>query len=250
MSPMRNKSWVYQITALCIVLGMLLAMSLKTQKQAIREGALVRFPDVSAAIRDVKQQNGKLRKELTETKFKYFDLLRRQASGSKNSRAFLDALSSSEMMACTVGLHGPGVVVTLNDSPKLDRTETDPNVIRNYLVHESDIWGVVNTLFSAGAEAISINQQRWIANSSIKCGGDIILINSVETAKPFIIKAIGKPDVLASALDMRGGASDGLFLLDMIQVKKETNVEVPAYTGASRFNVARPVEEGESKKAE
>ena len=94
------------------------------------------------------------------------------------------------------------------------------------MVHDSDLRSVVNELFSAGAEAIAINDQRLVANSSIRCVGPTVLVNSERLAPPYKIAAIGKPDVLQSALDMQGGALDieGLFMLDMIKIEKEPDV--------------------------
>lgn len=240
--PVRGKSWVFQVTALCIVLGALLAASLKTQRQAAKQGLPVRYPDVQAALRITRQDNIQLQQELAEYKDRYERLARQQARGSNDARALEKALAEAKMLAGTVPVRGPGVIITLRDSPKLDPNETRKDVIENYIVHDYDIRAVTNELFSMGAEAISVNDQRLIATSSIRCAGQPILVNSVQVAPPYTIKAIGKPDVLEKSLDLAGGPADGLFLLDMIEIKKVTNMVVPAYTGSARFNVAVPVQ--------
>jgi uncharacterized protein YlxW (UPF0749 family) len=243
----RGKGWVFQVTALCIVLGMLLALSLRTQRRAVSEGIPNRWPAVRTEFINLKQENARLQRDLAEYKERYDELLRNQAKGQKGTEALETVLKEMKLLAGVVPVRGPGVVVTLHDSPKRDVNETRPEVIENYIVHDYDIRAVVNELFAAGAEAISVNGQRLIATSSIRCVGPVILVNSVKVAAPYVIKAIGKPDDLQKALELPGGAADGLFLLDMIEVKQQPDILIPAYTGSTRFNWAKPVTETKKK---
>lgn len=238
LSPVRGKSWLFQVTALCIVLGMLLALSLKTQRQAVSEGIPARWPALRVEFLNLKRENVNLQRDLAEYKSRYEKLAREQAAGISSTKGIQQALDEAQMLAGTVAMRGAGIVVTLNDSPKRDPSETRKDVVEQYMVHDSDIRDIVNELFSAGAEAISINNQRLVANSSIRCAGAVVLVNSVQIAPPYIIKAIGKSEVLEKALELPMGVADGLFLLDMIQIKRETDISVPAFTGSTRFNIA------------
>ena len=101
---------------------------------------------------------------------------------------------------------GPGVTITLTDSKIDPETVLNPNAL---LLHDMDILSIVNELRNTGAEAISINDQRVITTTSIKCGGAIININGERIGAPFIIKAIGLPENLAN-LDRPGGYLDNL----------------------------------------
>ncbi len=245
--PVRGKSWVFQVTALCIVLGMLLAFSLKTQRQAVGEGVPIRLPALRAEFRATKEQNVKLQEQIAE--------LKKQVAAYESSEnvpaSLTEALKTARMMAGLVAVRGRGVIVNLHDSPKLDPSETRSEVIENYMIHDSDIQDIVKELFAAGAEAISVNDQRLMATSSIRCVGPVVLVNSVQIAPPYIIKAVGKPDVLEKALEMPGGVADvnGLFLLDMIEIKKvtEPSIVIPAYTGVVKFTEGREVPETTKK---
>ena len=243
--PSRGNTWVFQVTALCIVLGMLLALALKTQRQSVDEGIPSRLPALKAEFRATKQENENLKQELGDYKQRYDELERRQAAGLKGAKSIQYSLRQARFLAGITAARGPGVVVALNDSPKLNPEETDEYIINRYLVHDYDIRRVVNELFSSGAEAVSINGQRLIATSSVRCVGAPILVNFVQVAPPFMIKAIGDPDVLEKSLQLPGGDLDSLFLLDMIEITKQQDIVVPAYRGAIRFDAARPVEEDE-----
>jgi len=220
---------------------MLLALSFKTQRQVIKEGMPDRMDALRAAFMMTKQDNQRLQRDLARTKARYERMAAQQASGIRSARGLEQALTEAKLLAGTVAVRGPGVVVTIHDSPKLDPSETRKDVIENYLAHDYDIQNVTNELFGAGAEAISINGQRLVANSSIRCVGAAVMVNSVRIAPPFIIKAIGDPSALEKALTTPGGAADGLILLDMIEIKKSNSITVPAYTGSSPIFRSQPV---------
>ena len=242
ISPIsKGKGWWFQVTALAVVLGMLLALALRTQRQAASEGIPNRFPALRTEFLNLKQQNGKLQKDLADYKSRYEDIVRKRARGELGAESLETVLNETKLFAGTATARGPGVIVTLHDSPKLEMSETRPDKVESYVVHDSDIRSVTNELFAAGAEAISVKGQRLIANSSIRCVGPVILVNSVQIAPPYVIKAIGKPEALQAAIELPGGVADELFPLDMIEVRKQPDMVVPAFTGSTRFNWAQAV---------
>ncbi len=134
---------------------------------------------------------------------------------------------------------GPGVIVTLNDSKKDVNSVLNPSSL---IVHDADVLSVINELKNAGAEAISINEQRLVPTSSISCGGNIIDINGEKVGAPFVIKAIGLPEQLA-ALSRPGGylerlKEDGIG----VELKKSNNITIPKYTGVITYEYARTIE--------
>ena len=131
---------------------------------------------------------------------------------------------------------GPGVIITLSDS-KLDiNSVLDPNSL---VVHDGDILSVINELKNAGAEAISINDQRLVPTTGIICGGNIIDINKEKVGAPFVIKAIGLPEQL-NGLNRYGG-----YLMNLqenygikVTTKKEEEITIPKYSGVIKFEYA------------
>lgn len=130
---------------------------------------------------------------------------------------------------------GPGVIITLSDSKKDANSVLNPNEL---LVHDGDVLSVINELKNAGAEAISINDQRIVPTTSISCGGNIIEINGEKVGAPFVIKAIGLPEQL-SALDRPGGYLDVLRDHSIGAELKQTNsITIPKYTGVISYKYA------------
>lgn len=131
---------------------------------------------------------------------------------------------------------GAGVIVTLSDSKKDSSSVLNPSTL---LVHDVDILSVVNELKNAGAEAISINDQRIVPTTGISCGGNIIDINGEKVGAPFVIKAIGLPEQLAG-LSRQGGYLELLIGYSVeAELKKSNNITIPKYTGVITYKYAQ-----------
>ena len=126
--PVRGKAWLWQITALCIVLGMLLALSLKTQRQAIESNEPARPVALRKAYRILKQQNIDLEKELTENKTRIEKLVKEQANKIGGTQETERVLDETKMAAGIVAVQGPGVIVLLHDS---ERTTLGGDVVHS-----------------------------------------------------------------------------------------------------------------------
>lgn len=134
---------------------------------------------------------------------------------------------------------GPGVIITLSDSKKDAASALDPSSL---LVHDADVLSIINELKNAGAEAISINDQRIVPTSSVICGGNIIEINGEKVGVPFEIKAIGLPEQLMGALSRQDGyvdilRSDGIE----VELKKSNSITIPKYAGVITYKYAQTV---------
>lgn len=130
-------------------------------------------------------------------------------------------------------VEGKGIELTVKDDPTVT-TETIGayDDISQHIVHDGDLRRIVNELKNAGAEAISINGQRIVTTTAITCIGNVIKINDEKVSSPFIIKAIGFPESMESALNRAGGFLDYLNDYGIItSIKKLDNVEIPKYAG-------------------
>ena len=133
---------------------------------------------------------------------------------------------------------GAGVIVTLTDSKKDISSSLNPS---DLIVHDLDVLSVINELKNAGAEAISINDQRLTPNSGIVCGGNIIDINGEKVGAPFIIKAIGLPEQLA-ALNRPGGYLAKLKEYSIgVELEKSNKITIPKYTGTITYKYAKTI---------
>ena len=105
----------------------------------------------------------------------------------------------------------------------------------------------LNELRAAGAEALSLNDERILATSEIRCAGPTVSVNNTKKAAPFVIRAIGDPETLENALKMPNGAVDQMKVYGInITIKRENNLTIGKYTGVINYKYATEVEKEES----
>lgn len=142
---------------------------------------------------------------------------------------------------------GPGVQVTLSDAPAelLEATPGDRNLL---VVHQQDIQAVVNALLKGGAEAVTVEGQRLISTTGIKCEGSFVLLQGVPYPNPYVIEAVGDPGELAGALSedeylkIYREQSDDPDIAVGWDLDIEDEVSAPAYGGLLSLSYARPLD--------
>jgi uncharacterized protein YlxW (UPF0749 family) len=133
------------------------------------------------------------------------------------------------MFLGNVKVIGKGVKVTLDDGAFDSKIEN----ANNYLVHEFHVFKVVNELYVSGASAVAINGQRLSSHSYIVCNGPVITVDGKPHPAPFVITAIGDPDVLSKALDIAGGIKDQLVNDHIVfSLEKENEIVLAPILGS------------------
>jgi uncharacterized protein YlxW (UPF0749 family) len=190
------------MVALTMAVAGLLAAVTYSQAAASAQG---REQVRSALIEDIQRDSGvtdelavqldTLQSEVARTRD---ELLAASAVGQRA----LDDLARAEQGAAAVPVKGPGLLVTLaNADPTADAdpvgggtTEEDPRG----RVRDGDLQLVVNALWAAGAEAVSINGQRLGPATAIRFAGEAVLVDFRPVSNPYEVSAIGDPDTLLS----------------------------------------------------
>ncbi|MBQ6975926.1 MAG: DUF881 domain-containing protein [Selenomonadaceae bacterium] len=151
-----------------------------------------------------------------------------------------DLIAELKIKACLTALEGEGVKIILHDSDKKISATENPNT---YIIHDDDLLRVINELRAAGAEAISINNQRLTALSEIRCAGPTLSVNNVRSSAPFEVYAIGDKKTLANAITMRGGVADTLGVWGIkVEVETSDKIYIPAYKGEFSGNYSSVTE--------
>ncbi len=230
------------LTLVSIFLGFILSIQFKTISKTVGEGVLPTQRAQQLAVELKKAQNerdaqAKMIEEL-ETKIKQYEM----SEVDKNVYAenLYNDTMKYRMLAGYLDLEGPGVVIEINDPP-VDLEYGEGYSIVDFL---DLVLQVISVLNAADAEAISINDQRYTAFTEIEKAGNHIEINGVSTSAPIVIKAIGRPETLESALNLKGGIVTELRYYDfLVQVNQEKNIVIPKYRKIKEFIYSSPVEE-------
>ncbi len=224
-----------------MILGILLTTSFYAQQKVKASSTDSRKKVLIATIKDLEKERNGLKSELENLRKKISEYETKAAADEGVLSTFTQKLSSLELAAGLVPVKGQGIVVTLEDSISVPPNK-NPN---DYIIHDTDIRSVVNALWSGGAEAISVNNQRIVSNTAIRCAGNTILINSTRLGTPYEIKAIGKNEQLLESLNkdqetkrLLGPYAKNYNLL--VKVEKIDSTTIPAYKGSMIIEYARP----------
>ncbi len=94
---------------------------------------------------------------------------------------------------------GPGLVVRLWDAPTPVQLP-DGATADDLVVHQQDLEAVMNGLWAGGAEAMTVQGHRVTATTSVRCVGNVLLIDGAVYSPPYEIAAIGDPERLRETL--------------------------------------------------
>ncbi|WP_027366078.1 DUF881 domain-containing protein [Desulfotruncus alcoholivorax] len=233
---MKNKSFYLILVLIGLIMGFILAVQFRmTSNIAQNESPSIDRPIALAQELDKA-------KESRDEQQKKVDSLRGQldqAAGGPELARVKEELDRARKEAGLTELRGSGVEVTLNDSNNVLQPGENPNF---YVLHDGDVLSILNELKAAGAKAISINDQRLISTSEVRCIGPTILVNKNQRlSPPFVIYALGNPETLANALKMKGGVVESLQIWGIqVDVKKVDKVVMPPYSGGLVFDYAKP----------
>lgn len=129
------------------------------------------------------------------------DRARAQALGSDGQGQLAAArLRELETVTGTIAVRGPALVVTLDDAPDGGAGAAPRGgQAGDGRVFDRDLQDVVNSLWFAGAEAISVNDQRLTAQTAIRSAGEAILVDFRPLSPPYVLRAIGDVDQLQAS---------------------------------------------------
>jgi uncharacterized protein YlxW (UPF0749 family) len=97
--------------------------------------------------------------------------------------------------------HGPGLRVIVDDAPDAGHSASATGRVR-----DTDLQRLLNGLWAAGAEAISVNGQRLTVLTAVRTAGDAILVAYRPLSPPYEVLAIGSPnDLQVDFVDGPGG---------------------------------------------
>ncbi len=197
MRDTRRSPWRFGVPLVCLLAGLLLAAT-----HGVSGGAEIRRSDAPRLVdlvREAQSSVNHLNAQRDELASKI------DAVHGRSSDTALAAMlrRSAELAgeADMTPVHGPGLAVTLEDAQR-DANGRFPRDASpdDLVVHQQDIQAVLNALWSAGAEAIQMQDQRIIATSVPRCVGNTLLLNGRTYSPPYTITAIGNAAAMQAAL--------------------------------------------------
>jgi len=208
---------------------------------ANREALLKQVETKNNEVRALERQVAKLQQDVDKLRANTL-----AATGSGTQLA--EQLTTLGVASGTVAVKGPGVEVVVDDAPSDGGASTKASLGR---ILDRDLQLLVNGLWAAGAEAVSVNGQRLTSLSSIRAAGDAILVDYRPLTRPYVVRAIGDPKSLEPRF-VDGAAGVSLRTLQSTygiryDVRSRSSMELPAASVGS-LTYAKPVSSQEVRR--
>ncbi len=230
------------IGIVCVFLGIIIAMQYKVFQVSLSGGDSLfkKQTDLTNELFVLREEKDQLNSELNDVRTKLQEIEESASTDNAIIKNLKDDVREYEILAGMTDVVGQGIVITIDNPPNDQSGLTDVSVVNEY----DEIVKLVNDLNAAGAEAISINEQRVIAISEIRAAGNSINVNFVPQTAPIVIKAIGKKSALEGAITFRYGQVTKLREASLlVDVKAIDEVLIPRYHGLVNFQYVKTVEE-------
>lgn len=194
---------------------------------------LMRETELKETLATYKEKYEETTNELNST-ISRIDEYKADEKSEEDAVALLEEeVNQANMLLGKTDVTGEGVIITIENTEGDSENEA-------MIVNTADLINLVNELRLAGAEAISINGERIVANSDIFDVGNFIYINGQRTTSPYEIKVIGDRKYLESALNIKGGYID-VYTLNGYNIKMESreDIVIGKYEGEMTLNYVK-----------
>ncbi len=231
--------WQLTLFVALVALGFLIAAQARSEAPRVRYTTQERAPLVET-VGALQAQQDALKQQILDLRARITAAEQGTAGSTQQERDLTTALLAARVAAGIVALEGPGLVLQLEDS---QAPVPQGASAADYRVSARDLRSVVDELWLAGAEAISINGERIVPTAAIIDIGGSVLVNSAYLAPPYQVAAIGPQDLydtLAASpgfIDLVRARVDPFGI--RISFAQPKTVTVPAYAGSVTLRYAR-----------
>jgi uncharacterized protein YlxW (UPF0749 family) len=141
-----------------------------------------------------------------------------QASGLGSAGARLQQqLDQLELETGAIDASGPGVRIVVDDARNATNEEGK--------ILDVDLQQLVNGLWAAGAEAVSVNGHRLTSLTAIRGAGAAITVDYSSLTRPYTIHAIGDRGTLPARFAQSAGGQWMQYLVNNFDVRMTTTAE-------------------------
>lgn len=187
----------------CFALMLVMFMQFKVVKQTdITAIETMRESELRLELSSWTEKYNEINTKYQEVVAKMEEYKNESVSDEKTYQLLQEELAQLNMSLGKTDVEGEGIVIQLTDKAGTELSEG----VTVYRITAEDLLLVINDLFAAGAEAVSLNGHRIIAMSSVfELSEQLLIVNGDKITSPYVINAIGNPDHLRGAVSGKGG---------------------------------------------
>ncbi len=239
------KQWQLPLTLVLFLSGIMLVLALRSLAASDANPSQLQNDNLISLIKTQEQEISGMESDIDARRSQINSIQLNTTSGQKELSAMQEQIKQLQLLAGFTAVQGPGVQVSLDDNRKgaEDAQASDPSDYKpdDYLIHYTHLLYIVNELRVGGAEAISINDQRIVGSTDIRCAGPLILVNTTRLAPPYIIRAIGDQENMSQVLQMTDSEYNILKMAGFpVSLELSPQLQLPAYQSNYQFSYATP----------
>lgn len=229
---MKNNEATFFVFIAAIIIGVLISLNInfkstpaKVQLDAKQyQEAINKRNNLYNDISKIKQKNDEISNKINGYNY----------ANKKDEKIAKDIEIEAEknkMIAGLTQVQGIGLKIVLSDAKEAFPGEiVDDEIQRFRLIHDMDMLFVINELKVAGAESISINNQRLVLDSEVECHGTFIKVNGKLLYQPFFVDVIGDSEIMKKTLLSNEGYLKILMNRGIgVDIEVSDKVDIPAY---------------------
>jgi uncharacterized protein YlxW (UPF0749 family) len=222
-----------------LLLGFLIAAQIASEGPRVAYSTQERSPLITTAL-GLQTQQDALKATILDLRRRIGDLEAQDPGAAESLKKLYAQLEDARLAAGLVAVSGKGIAFKLEDGTQGSGVDA--------LVSAQDVRVLVEELWLAGAEGVSVNGERIVGSTAVIDIGGSILVNSAYLAPPYMISAVGPPDLydrlqhsVAFIQFVQGRVEPSGLKLSVAQLDK---VELPAFAGSVTLRYAQPAPTG------
>lgn len=223
-----------------LLFGFMITTQLNTVNNQVVKSENDQSPEILLENEQLKKQKEEIQKKVNELTSKVEEYESAAAGKTEESTIILQELQDTRLRTGLTNVHGEGITIYIDPKAHIFSSSTD-----KYPIIDFDLLTIVNELFAAGAEAVSINDIRITANTGIRTAGNSIIINTerISPQKRVTIKAIGKKDILEGIINFPGTIPDRLRISCDVTHEVKADVTIKKSSNPVKYEYVKEVKE-------
>ena len=216
---------IITIAIACFALALIMTMQFKIVNETdITAIENMRETELRTELANWQEKYNEVNSQYEETVSRIDEYKKTSQSNEETEKLVNQELDNINLLLGNTDVQGQGIEITIN--------ETNNEEIEK--ISADDLLLIINLLKQAGAEAISINDERIVNMTDVVYidAADIIRVNGQRVLAPYVIKAIGNQTYLESAMLGNGGQIDSMKKVGQdVKIEKKDNIKITKYSG-------------------
>lgn len=199
-APRGRRQVSLALIAMLVVVGLVTGVAVAQVRRDADRGSTVRTSLVED-VRRLTRETDLLAASAAQGRQEVAAVRARALGEDAQGRAAAEQIEALELVTGGVAVRGPGLVVTLDDAPEVapDAGSARGGQVSDGRIYDRDLQDVVNALWLAGAEAMTVNGLRLTAQTAIRSAGEAVLVDFRPLSPPYVVRAVGDVDRMEPA---------------------------------------------------